>query len=425
MIVYGHQAVVEHENLGKTIITGLCDVADALPRVEIAAYLYPTNTVKHAVSVLYAHIIKFLLRALEWYEEGRIAHAIHSITKPAALRYDDLLEDIRRATRRVADLAITSSQAEQRDMHHELQNLTILIKQLREDMVLDQSLKSTALLECRQALSDIQDTQGLTLISSHCSVDHKSSLQESLVSRDRHRFLSYRSRCAPIWTSSKLHEWNTGQGSSAITVRAYFKNRFYIQDFCTNIIQQLRNDGIAVLWVLKPKQQAFLPVTEVLKSLIHQALIFNSVSRTNLKLSSQMRQFLNAHFDKEYADLLGSTLEQFRLVYIMVETAAMDSVSASQCQEHLQEISRGLSERNAPTILKVMFLSYRPDTPHVQKTDSILLKFGKVSRRKGKKIPSDPLPRVIGSEPQQSRRSSAHQTMPLRLQRRTVRARAE
>ena len=391
----------------------------------MTAYLYPTDAVKHAISVLYSHIIKFLLRALEWYEEGRIAHAIHSITKPAALRYDDLLEDIRRDTRRVADLAITSSQAEQRDVHHELRNLTVLFKQFREDMVLDQSLKDAALVKCHQALCDIQETQGLTLISSQCSVDHRSSLQASLLSRDRHRRVIYMSRCPPFWTSSKLHEWNTGQASSSITLRAYFKNRFYIQDFCTSIIQQLRNDGIAVLWVLKPKQQAFLPVTEVLKSLIHQALIFDSVSRTDLKLSSQWRHFLDAHFDKEYAALLGSMLEQFRLVYIMVETAAMDSASASQCQAHLQEISQGLAERNALTTLKIMFLSYGPETRGVQKTDSILLKLGKTSRRKGKKMPSDPLPRVMNSEPQQSRRNSTRQAMPLRSQKRTVRARAE
>ena len=374
---------------------------------------------KNAVSVLYAHIIKFLLRALDWYEEGRIAHAIHAITKPGALRYDDLLEDIRRATQRVADSAITSSQAEQRDMHHEqkdmhheqrdmrheLQYLTILVKQLREDVVLNQSLTATARLECREALSDIKATQELTLIYSQCIVDHRSSLQASVLSRDKHSFVSYRSKCPPFWTSSELHQWNTHQVSSAITVRANFKNRFYIQDFCTNVIQQLRNAGIAVLWVLKTKGQAFLPVTEVLKSLIHQVLTLDSVSSTELKLSFQMRQFLNAQFDKDYANLLGSTLGRFRLVYIMVETAAMDAASATQCREHLQEISRGLSERNAPTIVKVMFLSYGPDTQYAQTADSILLKLGRMSRRKGKKLPSDPLPRVANGEPQQLRRN--------------------
>lgn len=377
---------------------------------------------KHAVSALYAHIIKFLLRAFDWYEEGRIAHVIHSITKPAALRYDDLLEDTRRATRKITDLAITSSQAEQRDMHHELQTLTNSIKQLREDMLLDQSIKASALLECRHALSDIQATQALTLISSQCSVDHKSSLQASLFIRDRHRFVSHRSKCPPFWTSSELHKWNVGQRSSSIILRANYRNRFYIRDFCTNIIQQLRNAGVAILWVLKPKEQVFHSVVEVLKSLIYQALTLDSASQTDSKLSFQMRQFLDAQVDIDYANLLGSSLERFRLVYITVEAGATDAGSASQCWDYLQEISQRLSERNAATIVKVMFLSYSPDTRYMQKQDSILLKLGRLSHRKGKRIPSDPLQNAASNEPQQTRRNPRGPTMPFRAQRRAIRA---
>lgn len=379
---------------------------------------------KQAVSALYAYIIKFLLRSLDWYEEGKIAHAIHSITKPAALRYDDLLEDIRRATQRIMGLAIASSQAEQRDIHHELQNLTTMIKQLKEDMLLGQSIKATQLLEFRQALSENQAAQALTLISSQCSVDHMASLQASLSIRDKHRFVSHRSRCPPFWMSSKLHEWNAGQHSSSITIRAYIKNRFYIQDFCVNIIQQLRNAGIAVLWVLKPKEQAYFSVIEILKSLIHQVLTLDSLSRTDSKLFSQMRQFQDANSDKDYANLLGSMLEHFRLVYIMVEAGAMDSVGASRCREHLHGISSGLSERNATTIVKIMFLSYGPDSQYLQE-DSILLKLGRMSPRKGMKLPSDPLQNVASSGPQKSRRNLTRSAMPFCAQRRTMRAIAD
>ena len=72
-----------------------------------------------------------------------------------------------------------------------------------------------------------------------------------------------------------------------------------------------------------------------------------------------MHQFLNAHFDIDYANFLGSTLENFRLVYIMVDPAAVDSVSASRCQEHLQDISRRLSGRNAATTVKIIFFELR------------------------------------------------------------------
>lgn len=78
----------------------------------------------HTVTSLYACIIKFLIRALDWYNESKLRHVVHSITRPAELRYSDLIEEISYGTRRVKDLALASSQAEQRDIHTKLKELT-------------------------------------------------------------------------------------------------------------------------------------------------------------------------------------------------------------------------------------------------------------------------------------------------------------
>lgn len=378
---------------------------------------------KQAVSVLYAHIIKFLLRALEWYEEGKVAHAIHSVTKPAALRYDDLLKDIGRATRRISELAITSSQAEQRDMHNELRALTLAVKQLKEDISLDRSIKTSALLECRHALSDIQSTRALTYVSSACSLDHKSTLQASLLIRDEHRFVSSRRKCPPFWMSSEIHAWNVN--SSLITLRAPFRNRFYIRDFCNNVIEQLRNAGIAVLWVLKPREQTFLSAIKVIESLFHQALTLDYSSHTDSILTFQLRRFLDAHSTNDYINLLGNCLEHFRLVYIMVDAGAMNPVDASQCKQHLQELSQRLSERDASTILKAMTLSYGPYSQSLQEKDSILLNVGNMSRRKGKNLPSEPLQSVSGGGRQHVGRGRLSSSVPLRARGRAVIAAAD
>ena len=259
------------------------------------------------------------------------------------------------------------------------------------------------------------------MISSACSVDHKSALQASLLIRDKHRFVASRSKCPPFWTSSELHAWNVGQCSSSITIRASFKHRFFIRDFCTNIVQELRNSSIPVLWVLKPKERTYYSVIDVLKSLIYQSLTLDTCSRTDSKLSFQLRQFLDANLDNDYVNLLGSSLQNFRLVYIMVEAGAMESASASRCREHLQELSRRLSERDAATILKIMVLSYGPDTQYLQKKDNVVLKVGRTSHRKGRKIPSNPLQNVANTEPQQTRRSMRDPKMPLRTRGRAVR----
>ena len=107
----------------KSLTKGLCHVADSLPRVEFVTLLYPTRRMKQAVADLYAYILRFLIRAQNWYQESKLLHALHSFTRPAELRYADLIEEIEACTRTVDRLASAGAQAEQRDMHLKLQAL--------------------------------------------------------------------------------------------------------------------------------------------------------------------------------------------------------------------------------------------------------------------------------------------------------------
>ena len=107
----------------KSLAKGLCHVADSLPRVEFLTLLYPTRRMKQTVADLYAYILRFLIRAQGWYQESRLLHAFHSFTRPAELRYADIIEEIEACTRTVDRLASAGAQAEQRDMHLKLQTL--------------------------------------------------------------------------------------------------------------------------------------------------------------------------------------------------------------------------------------------------------------------------------------------------------------
>ena len=70
-----------------------------------------------AVEALYAQIIRFLIRAHDWYREGTLRHIVHSVTRPAELRYHDVLENIEAASRNIEQLAIAGSHVELRQMH--------------------------------------------------------------------------------------------------------------------------------------------------------------------------------------------------------------------------------------------------------------------------------------------------------------------
>lgn len=77
-----------------------------------------------AVASLYAFILRFLIRARDWYEEGKVHHFIHSITRPVELRYNDLLE------RTIDQLAETGQLVEFRDMHKKIEQTSTMMERL-------------------------------------------------------------------------------------------------------------------------------------------------------------------------------------------------------------------------------------------------------------------------------------------------------
>ncbi len=117
------QLVVNNETLTRFLAKGLCQIADSLPQIELVTVLYPTTRLKQAVSELYALVIRFLLRARDWYQESKAMHVLHSLTRPVELRYADLVEDIGACARTVYRLASAAAQAEQRDIHLKMQEL--------------------------------------------------------------------------------------------------------------------------------------------------------------------------------------------------------------------------------------------------------------------------------------------------------------
>ena len=113
---------------------------------------------KHAVSELYAYILKFFIRVHDWYRESTLSHVLHSITRPAELRYKDLLDDIAECSRSIDQLALSGAQAEQRDMHKKLDTVVAKLE-YSEELVTD--MKRLMICEfpatfgvCRKPLND-------------------------------------------------------------------------------------------------------------------------------------------------------------------------------------------------------------------------------------------------------------------------------
>ena len=360
---------------------------------------------QEAVARLYAHVVRFLIRGMEWYNESRLTHALHSITRPASLRYDDLIIEIKRETRTITNYSITSSQVEQRDMHqkireirdltmrgsrseHEdvlskLSSLTAAVAELRESLALDQAVNASARTEFRCKLSDIQLTQALSFISSHCIIDHTSSLRAAMALRDRHR-ASLKPNNTAFWMSSKLRDWDVSSASSAILLKATFRQRLEIREFCASVVEQLIDNKVISLWVLRDSREYSL--LEVFKSLILQALSLDHSSHTDMQFSFQLRKFLDARFDNDFMNILGDVLQHFKLVYIVADTGAMSADDAARCRVYLHQLSERLAERRAQTVVKVIMSSYGPVQQFAeQRAEDVVLEVGRSSARMAKR----------------------------------------
>lgn len=100
----------------KEVSKALCRICEAVKHVQLNLLLYPTKDMQGQIGSLYAHLVRFAIRAVKWYREPRFLHMVTSITRPYSLRFKDIVEDIQDTIRQIDRLALGMSQAEQRQI---------------------------------------------------------------------------------------------------------------------------------------------------------------------------------------------------------------------------------------------------------------------------------------------------------------------
>lgn len=376
---------MNQQNLVSRLSAGLCQIADILPRAELILQLYPAEQIKHAIVAMYAHILRFLLRALPWYQESEAKHALHAITRPAELRYDDLLKHISSLSNSLTEFAVVSSQAEQRDLHSKvkqhlseqkamqisIEQLTSLVLQMKESMATEQVINASARIEVRQTLSEIQLVQFMSLLSVTVLLDPTKTFQASLFWRNRRRLKS--SKSSPtFWRDPKMQTWSCSKSSSLVMVNATRKLRFNVKDFCTNSIAMLQEDQIPVIWALKAmdtRGTAESPMhdqvstIELLKYLISQAISVNEAIHTDAALTPRLKLYMDAKNEEQWLDILAMSLQGLPLIYIIIDVELL-SPSLADLTENFSwpiaflKVFAELSQRNNKTIVKVVLVSY-------------------------------------------------------------------
>jgi hypothetical protein len=187
-------------------------------------------------------------------------HVVHAITRPAELRYDDLLKKISSLSQSMTEIALVSSHAEQRDLHAKIkkhlsgqqamqisiEQLTSLVLQMKTAMVTGQAINASAKIEVRQSLSEIQLFQFISFLSVNALPDPAKAFQGSLFWRSRRRLKL--SKNGPLfWLTPKMQNWNHSHTSSLVMIKSTRKLRFHIKDFCTDSISMLQDSQIPTI----------------------------------------------------------------------------------------------------------------------------------------------------------------------------------
>jgi hypothetical protein len=404
---------------------------------------------KNTIVTLNCYVITFLCRALDWYRSSRISRTIQSITRPAALQYDDLIGDINKTIAKVTSLSLAGGQAEQRDMHDEmrqeyhvqenfrsivqnrldemdhqlktlvqqkysegdfralhqqLQDVVALVKListkqtsseqtlLQELVLMKQDIQATQ-ASIRIEVSEAQVNQALAYISGRCAIDHQVVYEHALVQRKARRVTS--GKCAPFWNSQQYQTWDRMDKSHVITLNSTLQDLLKVRDFCVGIVEQLITSHIPVFWIIQQRDHRNQKnqrhdIFEVLRSLIVQTLkaAFMHTDASQGQ-HARIRAFDAAASIEDYISLFIYSLSQFKLAYILVDTNAILPESIEDCHGVLLKLPELLREQNQDSTIKIMLLNsgLSRSVRRADPSRSAVVEIGQTSRRKSKRIP--------------------------------------
>lgn len=334
---------------------------------------------------IYAYILRFLIRSLGWYQESRLKHALHAITRPLELRYNDILDKISALSQNLNEIGQAGAHAEQRDMHssirqllqgqdglrNSIDQLAGQVAKVQMSLSADRALNDCARVEFRQRLSEIQLASFVHHIRAQPLSEPREALQTTLFLVAK-RSLKKSNRGWPdFWMDERIQQWNKSQVSAFVGINGTWKARFQLQRFCAASIVALQDAQVPVLWALKSialDQAASEDVCSVdlLKYLVVQAVMINEQKHSDAALAPYVQSYRRAKTEDEWISILVSVLEGIPLLYIIVDGSTLGP-SFEGCHSTgfwpgiCERLFAVLRERGAETVVRVVVTMYGRD----------------------------------------------------------------
>ena len=366
-----------------------------------------TPALEETVGLIFAHITRFFLRALQWHQDNAVRSQAANETM-TSLQYQEFVIAIQHETEVLHRLVATSiqrpsdevttrtglsndrgqAQAVSKNLtpsalaslhtygtiyisdnatvqlgdkycaHEEISGqisvLTTLVGDLREDLNRAAGLASSQHLDPGQAIIDNDYARVIDRISEQCLIDHRKTLSRLAVLCNQ-RPISSRTRSDRFWISPMLHDWAESTSHSYLFIKGTYKHRLVLRAFCVGIVQQLLSNSTPVLHVLWEGNSSH-DLQEIFKSLVIQALRSDQCQNTGLHIHNMA----NASTSCQYMSVLAEILEHFPNVYIILNAEAMNSNSARTLRQVLRDLTDALTDRSARTTIRILVTSQTP-----------------------------------------------------------------
>lgn len=345
--------------------------------------------IREIIVDMYTNILRFLLRALGWYKESKAKHVLHSITRPAELRYNDILSSISVLHSSLMETAATSSYAEQRDMHNSiaqqaqgqkhilrsLEHLRVEVANIKRIVTPIQSIILTASIPLRQQLSQVQLSQLISGISIHTIPDPIKAFRASVLLMKRPGAVTIRG--PEFWLDDKIQKWNQSEQSSLVIINGTRIAQSQIKYFYNESIASLLQKKIPIIWVLRTLVNSANRITpiDVLKYLASQAIQVNQNLHTDPTLTEHLQLRNHAKSEEDWINVLLSAVHGIPLLYIIIDVevlgrslnkSTVDFWPAAICH-----MFRELSQRNINTVLRVALINDK-SPPHSEYSQAII-----------------------------------------------------
>ncbi|KAH8747459.1 hypothetical protein F5883DRAFT_509694 [Diaporthe sp. PMI_573] len=370
-------SVLNHEELLSEISKAISNLADVLPRTELHSILYPTARMQEAISLLYAKIMQFVVKAIKWCKKGKARHAIYAIAHPFELKFKIIIDEITRRSRGVDELANAATKAEIRDLHFTVHQMHKSITHLTEMVAYQQQqqmLHNQSLLGLREEqqqmfrrgqIKEIRST--ILLLEDTPDSSQSLAFCKSMRKRRRQTLPTQ----LPTATLSKLRAWISDPSSSMALAQGQ-GIRTSSLDFAIDFLDAVIDRSYPVVWALPGDNDSVRPspsITGILRSLISQLLELESGQPKNGTNAISLDQFQADTSIRHWFQMLERCIAAFPRLVMVIDTSLVESSLGAEAMDEeyftLSEFIETMSEivtRRDEDGLKVVIVSWKFDT---------------------------------------------------------------